>query len=74
MDNIGSPMELPYLEGDLWPEIIDKCILEAEEELRKSVVAKSPGSVRGERGRSRGGTLNLKNFDLSNPVERLDAL
>ena len=38
-DNIQSPAELPYFEGDFWPNVMEENIreLEQEEELRKKV-------------------------------------
>ena len=38
-DNIQSPAELPYFEGDFWPNVMEENIreLEQEEELRKRV-------------------------------------
>ena len=36
-DNIQSPAELPYFEGDFWPNVMEENIreLEQEEEMRK---------------------------------------
>ena len=38
-DNIQSPAELPYFEGDFWPNVMEENIreLEQEEEARKRV-------------------------------------
>ena len=38
-DNIQSPAELPYFEGDFWPNVMEENIreLEQEEEVRKRV-------------------------------------
>ena len=38
-DNIQSPAELPYFEGDFWPNVMEENIreLEQEEEMRKRV-------------------------------------
>ena len=38
-DNIQSPAELPYFEGDFWPNVMEENIreLEQEEEQRKRV-------------------------------------
>ena len=38
-DNIQSPAELPYFEGDFWPNVMEENIreLEQEEEARKKV-------------------------------------
>ena len=45
-DNIQSPAELPYFEGDFWPNVMEENIreLEQEEEQRKRVRRFSPSS------------------------------
>ena len=42
-DNIQSPAELPYFEGDFWPNVMEENIreLEQEEEQRKRVRVRS---------------------------------
>ena len=48
-DNIQSPAELPYFEGDFWPNVMEENIreLEQEEEQRKRVRRFSPSSFCG---------------------------
>ena len=56
-DNIQSPAELPYFEGDFWPNVMEDNIreLEEEEEARKKVqffsllVATPLGALSGKR-------------------------
>ena len=42
-DNIQTPAELPYFEGDFWPNVMEDNIreLEEEEEARKKVTSRA---------------------------------
>ena len=42
-DNIQTPAELPYFEGDFWPNVMEDNIreLEEEEEARKKVTPRT---------------------------------
>jgi E1A/CREB-binding protein len=42
-DNLQTPMEMPYFEGDFWPNVIEECIREAvhEENERKKLEAEA---------------------------------